>query len=371
MQVRHRLPAVFTLYMVDVFCCALGCVILLWLVNAREARRKTAAASESARQAGEARLALDSAEEELSGLRAARLLTDQDRARLKQQLVNTRQERDAVARRAASAEKQSAQARAQVAQLQSELKELKAQGAARSGERASLESRLREAEGRARELGQQLQAERAEAEKRFAGITLSGQRVVFLVDMSGSMAMRDPTVEDREKWPKACAVLTRLMESVPGLRQYQVILFSDRVFYPLGSDGRWLTYEARTTPAEVQRRLQRVAPKGETNLYAAFAEAFRYRSQGLDTIYLLSDGLPNAVEGLPPGAASMKDSEKSAYLGQHVRRTLRDTWNREMTEQPRVRINAIGFYFDSPEVGAFLWALAREHDGSFVGMSKP
>jgi hypothetical protein len=36
-----------------------------------------------------------------------------------------------------------------------------------------------------------------------------------------------------------------------------------------------------------------------------------------------------------------------------------------------VRINAVGFFFDSPEVGAFLWALAREHDGGFVGMSRP
>ena len=33
-----------------------------------------------------------------------------------------------------------------------------------------------------------------------------------------------------------------------------------------------------------------------------------------------------------------------------------------------VRINAIGFFFESPDVGAFLWALAREHQGSFVGM---
>ena len=38
---------------------------------------------------------------------------------------------------------------------------------------------------------------------------------------------------------------------------------------------------------------------------------------------------------------------------------------------PRVRINAVGFFYESPDVGAFLWALAREHDGSFVGMSKP
>jgi len=33
-----------------------------------------------------------------------------------------------------------------------------------------------------------------------------------------------------------------------------------------------------------------------------------------------------------------------------------------------VRINAVGFFFESPDVGAFLWALAREHRGSFVGL---
>ena len=36
-----------------------------------------------------------------------------------------------------------------------------------------------------------------------------------------------------------------------------------------------------------------------------------------------------------------------------------------------VRINAVGFFYESPDVGAFLWALARENEGSFVGMSKP
>jgi hypothetical protein len=39
--------------------------------------------------------------------------------------------------------------------------------------------------------------------------------------------------------------------------------------------------------------------------------------------------------------------------------------------QARVRINSIGFFYESPEVGAFLWALSRENDGSFVGMSRP
>ena len=33
MRLRHKLPNVFGLYMVDVLCCSLGCVILLWLFN--------------------------------------------------------------------------------------------------------------------------------------------------------------------------------------------------------------------------------------------------------------------------------------------------------------------------------------------------
>src|SRR6266545_322305 len=122
MQTRHRVPTVFTLYMVDVFCCALGCVILLWLVSAREARQQSTAATESAKHLADVRLRLASTEGELSGLRAAHLLAKQDRARLKQKLLTTRKERDAAAQRAAAAEKQFAQARARVERLQLDVK---------------------------------------------------------------------------------------------------------------------------------------------------------------------------------------------------------------------------------------------------------
>src|SRR5262249_14102830 len=155
-------------------------------------------------------------------------------------------------------------------------------------------------EERARDLARQL-ARSAEKDRRFAGVTLTGRRVVFLVDVSGSMGLRDPDTEDRQKWPRGCAGLAQLMDSLPGPPEYQVILFSNRFQYPLGGERQWLPYTPRATPAEVRARVQQVAPKGETNLYAGFAEAFHYRGKGLDTIYLLSDGLPNAGEGLPPG----------------------------------------------------------------------
>jgi hypothetical protein len=56
-------------------------------------------------------------------------------------------------------------------------------------------------------------------------------------------------------------------------------------------------------------------------------------------------------------------------LSRQLRRTLLAAWN--PAGGGRVKINAVGFFYESPEVGAFLWALTRENDGAFVGMSKP
>ena len=34
---RHQPPTLVSMWMLDVFCCALGCVTLLWLLKTREA----------------------------------------------------------------------------------------------------------------------------------------------------------------------------------------------------------------------------------------------------------------------------------------------------------------------------------------------
>ena len=134
--------------------------------------------------------------------------------------------------------------------------------------------------------------------------------------------------------------------------------------------GYWVDYDAKTSVPDTVERLKRVVPQGETNMSAAFAEAFRYRPLEMDTIYLLSDGLPNLGDGVPQ-VVGLTEGQKTGYLSRYVRQTLKTWWNRELPGRPRVRINTIGFFFDTPEVGAFLWALARENDGSFVGMSRP
>jgi hypothetical protein len=210
-------------------------------------------------------------------------------------------------------------------------------------------------------------AAQLEAEQRFAGIALTGENVLFLLDMSGSMAMIDEKTPDPDKWPLVCETVVQLMRSIKGLAFFQVLLFSDRVRYPLGSPAAWLKYDPKTTPEKTLAVLKAIKPEGETNMHAVFTEAFRYREAKLDTIYVLSDGLPNAGDGLP---ANLTEAQRTSLLSKHLRAKLKDEWNRPIAGQKRVRINSIGFFFESPDVGAFLWALSREHNGSFVGMSK-
>ena len=125
------------------------------------------------------------------------------------------------------------------------------------------------------------------------------------------------------------------------------------------------------SPSQVVKAMAAVKPAGQTNLHEALDTAFRFRSQKLDTIYVLSDGLPNLGPELTPAQKDLSDTEKSKFLSKHLRRHLKEEWNVKDERGRRVVINTIGFFYESEDIGAFLWALARENDGSFVGMSKP
>src|SRR5262249_6285309 len=156
------------------------------------------------------------------------------------------------------------------------------------------------------------------------------------------------------------------------LDSFQLSLFSDKVFYPLSSEGQWLKHDPKTSGDQVLKALSAITPKGNTNMYAGFEAGFTYRALGMDTIYFFSDGLPNLGEGLSAAAAkTLGETEKATVLGKYIRTKLKNEWNVAAVKRPRVRINAVGFFYESPDLGAFLWALARENDGSFVGMSKP
>ncbi len=216
-------------------------------------------------------------------------------------------------------------------------------------------------------------AERKRAEAaRFAGMNLTGQRVVFVLDMSASMLMASDQVPDPGKWRAACAQVDAMMRGLPQLEKYQILGINDQAHWLFGHKGEWLVYDPQTTPDQVRQRLTEgsIHPEGGTDFHAAMEAAFSLRPHGLDTIYLFSDGLPNSGQGLSDSELkALGEKDLAARLGKHLLEKLRTEWNREVAGS-RVRINTIGFYFDSLEVGAFLWTLARENEGSFVGMGK-
>jgi hypothetical protein len=210
---------------------------------------------------------------------------------------------------------------------------------------------------------------RIDNDSRFAGIALTGRRVVFLVDTSGSMKLVDDKTPAAAKWPTVVDTVTRVMRSLPELDQYQVVTFNRTAKY-LFDDSTWQRYDGERSQKRVKDALAAVNPQGDTNLHAGFDLAFALKPDGLDTIYLFSDGLPTSGPGLTPEQdKKLTDSERTDYHAKLMRQQLQRTWN--PPDRRRVRVNSIGFFFESPEVGAFLWALSRENDGSFVGMSKP
>jgi predicted nucleic acid-binding Zn-ribbon protein len=473
--------------MLDVFCCALGCVTLLWLLKTREAGQISDEADQASALVTETRGQLDESQR-ISALRLANAeklaadldkltqqlaLVREERDRTANNLALMRQERDQNARNLALVEKELAQAkealalaakvldknakdlavvrtraddlektlagsttkltatdaelvkkRAELENLSKQLELAKKQVTdlevlvrTKEKSRSDLESKFRESEkkldevtrsvgdtskmqARIDQLEKDVKAERTrldeanvtivdlqgtkakladkvnklqvESENKFAGIAMTGKRVVFLVDMSGSMERTEENVMAPDKWPMVRDTVCKVMRTLPDLEKFQVILFSGKVRYLLEA-GDWMAYEKEKSIDRVYKAMSAVKPAEDTNLYAGLEEAFKYRDRGLDTVYFFSDGLPTSGPGLTAAQERSLTSEtdRSAILSRHIRRTLATTWNRPEPGRPKVRINSVGFFYESPDVGAFLWALSRENDGSFVGMSKP
>jgi len=455
---RNQPPSLVSMWMLDVFCCALGCVTLLWLLKTREAGEISDEASQAAALVTEMRGKLEESEK-ISATRLAnaeKLATDVDA--LNKRLALMKQERDENARHLALIEKELDKtkkdlvvARTRVDELDKMLAGLNSKLTASDEElvkkrgelellnkqlelakkvvseldvlvrnkelaRSDLESKLKSSDkkldevtrtvgdqtkmqARIDQLEKDLKAERTrldeanvtivdlqgtkakladkvdklqvESENKFAGIAMTGKNVVFLVDMSGSMVLVDENTPAPDKWGTVRDTVCKVMRTIPNLEKFQVIMFSGKVRYLLEA-GDWIPYEKEKSIDRVHKAITAVKPAEDTNLYAGLEEAFKYRDKGLDTVYFFSDGLPTSGPGLnATQERTLSETDRSTVLSRHIRRTLASTWNRAEVGKPKVRINSIGFFYESPDVGAFLWALSRENDGSFVGMSRP
>src|SRR5207249_194087 len=94
MLLRHKVPTIFNIYMLDVICCALGCVILLWQVAHQEAEEQTDAAVVARKKHETARDDLLSASSDVTHLQAALADWQKKHDALAKSLAFTEQQRE-------------------------------------------------------------------------------------------------------------------------------------------------------------------------------------------------------------------------------------------------------------------------------------
>lgn len=119
----------------------------------------------------------------------------------------------------------------------------------------------------------------------YHGHQVSSDRLVFLIDASGSM--REPHGTDRRsRYEHACDALEQLFSGMPPETRFNVILFMNQVL-AWEKELASATEEARRKAVQFARRY---SPGGATNLHDALVQALR--TPGVDTLYLLTDGVP-------------------------------------------------------------------------------
>ena len=156
---------------------------------------------------------------------------------------------------------------------------------------------------------------------KFFGIRIVSHRVIFIIDVSGSMEeqMRLQYEGDESLTRMAVArrELTNAIRSMERGALFNIITFSSGVDSWL-DDG--VTGASNATRDEAEAFVARLKPGGATNLYDSIKLAFE--DEEVDTIYILSDGEPTA------GAVTNVNT---------IRRDVA-AWN----EHRQIKINTIG-----------------------------
>ena len=130
---------------------------------------------------------------------------------------------------------------------------------------------------------------------RYYGMSVHSDRVVFIVDVSGSMNW--PWRRDPKRIEIARRQLTRVLKEMNRKTLFNLIVYSNKV-------RLWQKKEVEARPTNVAKALKwvdrtLVKPEGDTHTHDALKAAFS-RNPEFDTIYLLSDGNPSDGDHVCP-----------------------------------------------------------------------
>lgn len=216
-------------------------------------------------------------------------------------------------------------------------------------------------------LGRGTPTDEASEAGRFYGIPQDALRIVYVLDVSGSMevSMTDPRWEGNLPLPprpgepsRLDAAKKELLRAVKSLRsgtRFAVILYSDHV-RPLHED---LVPAGPDAYAKLEAALAETVPGGSTNIYAAMDAAMRLagvhpdapsKEQRADAVFLVSDGAPTTSDGKAEDPARTLHAVRS--------------WN----ALRRVVVHTIGIGREHSR--GFMRALAEQNGGRYFPVEK-
>lgn len=203
------------------------------------------------------------------------------------------------------------------------------------------------------------------------GMRMGGERVVILVDASGSMLdrtlvnifrRRNMPIDQQlmaPKWRQVVDTLDWLTTQLTPGTQFQIFAFNDQA-WPLieGTDGQWLTITDGSLLDQAVETLGATVPQGPTSLHAAFA-SMKPLDPKPDNIYLLVDGLPTMGEIMPT---------RGGVTG----RERQNHFNRAARDLPfNVPVNVILYAMEGdPQAAPAYWWLSLSTGGSLIAPSE-
>jgi Mg-chelatase subunit ChlD len=205
---------------------------------------------------------------------------------------------------------------------------------------------------------------KADQYEKFFDLEVESDRVLFVLDFSGSMAepitlqQRTTAAAPGTTTTKAALVVSemkKLILSLPDGALVNLVVFSDevRIWRQEGSRPALVKLDDEARDDLLGNFLDTLRPDGPTNLYDALDKALdfggrglhdKYYAAGFDTLYVITDGAPTA------GAVVDKDE---------IRRRVRET-----NRLRRIAINCITFG-DKNDTD-FLGPLATENGGRHI-----
>lgn len=204
------------------------------------------------------------------------------------------------------------------------------------------------------------------------GMLMGGNRILILVDISGSMLddtivniirrrnMSEAQQRKSEKWVRVLNTVDWLTAQMPVPSRYQIYLFNNEVrsLVP-NTEGTWLEVADDTQLNQAVEDLhQNIVPREGTNLINLFT-SIQALNPLPDNIYLITDGLPTLDNS---------GSRRRTISGSDRERLF----ERALRELPSgIPVNVIMMPLEGdPMAASYYWQLAISTGGSFMNPSE-